>query len=166
MRLNTSFMKELQSKKDEANQEEALKQQQEEFSQLRKLYETGVDSTLEGSSSIQMKLGEDKDFEFELSEEMKKEVREEMLGVNEYHKNFNGDGEILFNKMFEVTAKRLFFDKMLQSAVESTINDGTVKAVKEINNVVDKSNKQNPEPKNGDIMSQIVQGYRKAQGLD
>ena len=154
----------LQSKKDEANQEELIKQQQAEFEQLQKLYEQGVDSTVKEFDSIKLNLGEGKEFEFELNDEMKAEVRKEMFEVNNYYKHFEGDKEVLFGKMAEITAKRLFFDKILQSAVESTINDGTVKAVKDINNVVDKSNKM-PSSDKADPMKQILEGWKKVNGL-
>ena len=154
------------AKQEEANQEELIKQQQAEFEELQKLYEKGVDSTISGINSIKVNLGEDKDFEFELDDEMKQEVRKEMFDVNNYYKQFEGDKDnpVLFDKMFDLTAKRLFFDKVLQSAVESVINDGTVNAVKDINNVVDKSNKQ-PSNQKPDVQKQVLDGWKRANGL-
>ena len=104
--------------------------------------------------------------EFELDDEMKQEVRKEMFDVNNYYKQFEGDKDnpVLFDKMFDLTAKRLFFDKVLQSAVESVINDGTVNAVKDINNVVDKSNKQ-PSNQKPDVQKQVLEGWKRANGL-
>lgn len=153
---------ELKSTQDKKQQEEALKQQQQEFEKLQKLYESGVQDTVKSFDSIKLDLGENNDFEFELNDEMKQQVREEMLNVNNYYKNFEGDGEVLFNKMAEFTAKRLFFDKILQSAVKSTINDGQVKAIKDINNVVDKTNTKNPS-KESSFEKMLIEGYKKVQ---
>ena len=88
------------------------------------------------------------------------------FAINFCYKQFEGDKDnpVLFDKMFDLTAKRLFFDKVLQSAVESVINDGTVNAVKDINNVVDKSNKQ-PSNQKPDVQKQVLEGWKRANGL-
>ena len=149
---------------------EQQKKNQQEFEELQGLYEKGVDSTLSQSNSIKLNLGEGKEFEFELNDEMKQAVRKEMLGVNDYHTRFeerDAQGNptaVLFDKMFSETAKSVLFDKILQSAVKSTINDGTVEAVKNINNVTtkDKTTSNGSKPS---FMDQILKGYKKANGL-
>jgi len=162
---------ELASKQSPEEIAELQRKNQEEFEELQKLYEKGVDSTLSDSSSIKVNLGEGRDFEFELNDEMKQAVRKEMLSINDYHTNFeerDAQGNptaVLFDKMFEERAKGVLFDKIIQSVYNSTVNDGTVEAVKDINNVTtkDKTTRNGAKPS---VMDQIVKGYKKANGLD
>ena len=95
---------------------------------------------------------------------MKQEVQDVMFNINDYHKNFVGDNGVDFGEMQTVIAKGLYFDEAMRSLLELNTNEGKVEAVKDINNVVDKSKGASATTKN-DGMSQIIDGFLKGQGL-
>ena len=127
--------------KKPTDDKELIEKQQKEFEELKNRYESSVSESLKEFNSVSLKLGEDNEFTFELNEEMKQKVQERMNGINEYYSNFVSANGVDYNNMKETIAKELFFDQILKSAVEANINKGEINAVKEINNVVDKSKK-------------------------
>jgi hypothetical protein len=149
-------------KKSENNQE-LLDNQKKEYEELKSLYESGVESSVNEFDEISIVLGED-EFSFELSDEMKQEVQDVMFNINDYHKNFVGDNGVDFGGMQTVIAKGLYFDEAMKSLLELNTNEGKVEAVKDINNVVDKSKAKSSATGN-DSMSQIMEGFLKGQGL-
>jgi uncharacterized protein (UPF0335 family) len=149
-------------KKSENNQE-LLDNQKKEYEELKNLYESSVKSSVDEFNEISIVLGED-EFSFELSDEMKQEVQDVMFNINDYHKNFVGDNGVDFGGMQTVIAKGLYFDEAMKSLLELNTNEGKVEAVKDINNVVDKSKAKSSATGN-DSMSQIMEGFLKGQGL-
>lgn len=145
------------------NNPELLEKQQKEYEELKNLYESSVVESVNGFNEINVILGEE-EFSFELSDEMKQEVQDVMFNINDYHKNFVGDNGVDFGEMQTVIAKGLYFDEAMRSLLELNTNEGKVEAVKDINNVVDKSKGASATTKN-DGMSQIIDGFLKGQGL-
>lgn len=145
------------------NNPELLEKQQKEYEELKNLYESSVVESVNGFNEINVILGEE-EFSFELSDEMKQEVQDVMFNINDYHKNFVGDNGVDFGEMQTVIAKGLYFDEAMRSLLELNTNEGKVEAVKDINNVVDKSKSASATTKN-DGMSQIIDGFLKGQGL-
>lgn len=152
-------------KAEVVDQEEVLKQRQQEFEELGRMYEAGVSESLKDFNSIKINLGEGNDYEFELNEEQKLVIQNKMNKVNSFHENFNGDGKILFNEMATSFVAQEFLGEIVKSAVENNTNNGKVEAIKDINNVVDKSKKQATSTSGNNYMSEIEAGYRKAQGI-
>ena len=152
-------------KPEAVNQEEVLKQRQQEFEELGRMYEAGVSESLKDFNSIKINLGEGNDYEFELNEEQKQVIQNKMNKINSFHENFNGDGKILFNEMASSFVAQEFLGEIVKSAVENNTNNGKVEAIKDINNVVDKSKKQATSTSGKNYMSEIEAGYRKAQGI-
>lgn len=147
------------------DQTEQLEKQNKEFEKLKGLYETSVSDSLKDFDSMNIKLGEDNEFTFELNNEQKQQVQEQMFGINNYYNNFVSADGVDFNKMRETVAKGLFFDQMMKSAVESNINKGKVEAVKDINNIVDKSKASQAASSDQSPTRQILDGFLKGQGL-
>ena len=145
------------------NNPELLEKQQKEYEELKNLYESSVTESVNAFNEINVVLGEE-EFSFELSDEMKQEVQDVMFNINDYHKNFVGDNGVDFGEMQTVIAKGLYFDEAMRSLLELNTNEGKVEAVKDINNVVDKSKGASATTKN-DGMSQIIDGFLKGQGL-
>ena len=137
----------------------------DEFEELKNRYESSVSESLKEFNSVSLKLGEDNEFTFELNDEMKQKVQERMNGINEYYSNFVSANGVDYNNMKETIAKELFFDQILKSAVEANINKGEINAVKEINNVVDKSKKSQAPSSNASVQDQIIDGFLKGQGI-
>ena len=152
-------------KPEAVNQEEVLKQRQQEFEELGRMYEAGVSESLKDFNSIKINLGEGNDYEFELNEEQKQVIQDKMNKVNSFHENFNGDGKILFNEMASSFVAQEFLGEIVKSAVENNTNNGKVEAIKDINNVVDKSKKQATSTSGNNYMSEIEAGYKRAQGI-
>tara|TARA_R100000278_G_scaffold122667_1_gene109449 strand:- start:735 stop:1826 length:1092 start_codon:yes stop_codon:yes gene_type:complete len=151
--------------KKPTDDKELIEKQQKEFEELKNRYESSVSESLKEFNSVSFKLGEDNEFTFELNDEMKQKVQERMNGINEYYSNFVSANGVDYNNMKETIAKELFFDQILKSAVESNINKGEINAVKEINNVVDKSKKSQAPSSNASVQDQIIDGFLKGQGI-
>lgn len=151
--------------KSAPDQTELIEKQNKEFEDLKNMYESSVDGSLKDFNSINITLGEDNDFTFELNDEQKQQVQQQMYGINDYYNNFASADGIDYTKMQETIAKGLFFDQMMKSAVESNINKGKVEAVKDINNVVDKSKRNQAPASDQSPTRQIIDGFLKGQGL-
>ena len=151
--------------KKPTDDKELIEKQQKEFDELKNRYESSVSESVKEFNSVSLKLGEDNEFTFELNDEMKQKVQERMNGINEYYTNFVSANGVDYNNMKETIAKELFFDQILKSAVESNINKGEINAVKEINNVVDKSKKSQAPSSNASVQDQIIDGFLKGQGI-
>tara|TARA_R110001592_G_scaffold1340_4_gene7946 strand:- start:595 stop:1680 length:1086 start_codon:yes stop_codon:yes gene_type:complete len=151
--------------KSAPDQKELIEKQNKEFEDLKKMYESSVDDSLKSFDSMNITLGEDNEFTFELNDEQKQQVQKQMYGINEYYNNFASADGVDYKKMQETIAKGLFFDQMMKSAVESNINKGKVDAVKDINNIVDKSKKAQAPNSDQSPTKQILEGFLKGQGL-
>jgi len=146
-----------------ANQEEVsdetLKSQDEERKNAIQAYESDVSSHVSSFNELDIEIGEDKSFKYEISAEDKQEIESRMKGVNNYYTNFMNDGKLDMKSMSETMAKGLLFDKAIKAALESQSNAGEEAAVKKINNTNFNANQSAPSDSGKSIMQQIAEKY-------
>lgn len=147
------------TKKEEVS-EETLKAQDKVREDAIQAYETDVSSQVSSLNNLDIKIGENDVFKYELTSEDKQTVESQMKGVNSYYTNFMNDGKLDMKSMSETLAKGLVFDKAIKAALESQSNAGEEAAVKKINNTNFDAKSTAPDTSGMSEMQQIAAKYK------
>ena len=140
----------------------AQEKQVKEMEELKKLYTTHVDKHISSVSELNIPINDKESFKFKMNDEQKAKVKEAMIGINDYYKNFTDDKGIQFDKMTNALAASILLPDMLKSAMNSVVNKGEEKAIKEINNV--DLGKDSKAKSSSSGVSNILSQFRAIQG--
>jgi len=141
----------------------AQEKQAQEMEELKKLYATHVDKHIASVSELNIPISDKESFKFKMNDEQKAKVKEAMIGINNYYTNFTDEKGIQFDKMTNALAASILLPDMLKSAMNSVVNKGEEKAIKEINNVDLGKDSKSKSSSSG--VESILSEFRKIQGF-
>lgn len=140
----------------------AQEAESKKIEELKKLYSAEVDKHITPIEELNIPINDKESFKFKLSAEQKAKVKEAMLGINDYYTNFVDDKGIKFNEMANAVAASLLLPDMIKSAMNSVVNKGEEKAIKEINNV--DLSKDSKASSSSSGISNVLSQFRSLQG--
>lgn len=142
-------------KDNKANQELAEK----EYNELVTMYNKEVSSNVDDVKELSFSINDKESFTFKLNDDQRTALKDGMLNINEFYKNFVTEKGVDYSRMKNTLAAGLFLPEILKAAMNSVENKGEANVLNEINNI-DSQTKTKAPVKSNSVLESIVASYR------